>query len=159
MRKRLPVHNKYAWFILLFILLIMVAGCIKIGGASIQIPVNVTGDSNAGSLQFELIYDAAVLQATAVKSNLAGSDVLFEFNTDIPGRVVIGIVDDRGITGDLKVVTVTFNALKDKGSCPLEIKNAAAYQVDTLKRLPVSTISGQYNGKGDFTAPAISFGQ
>jgi hypothetical protein len=158
MYKHLPC-NKCAQFILLFLLLFIVAGCIRILGHRVDIPVNVTGASNVGSLQFELTYNASVLKIADVKSNLDGEDVLFEFSTDIPGRVIIGIVDDRGIKGDSKVATVIFNTLKDERSCPLEIKNVAAYQVDTLKRLLVSTTPGQYNGKSDFTAPVISFSQ
>jgi len=81
-----------------------------------------------------------------------------EFNTDSPGRVVIGIVDEEGINGDVLAATVKFEVLQRGTPCTLSIANAVAYDVATLNTVPSSSTPGAFEGDADsVTFPVLMF--
>ncbi|MBL7062023.1 MAG: hypothetical protein ISS54_04735 [Dehalococcoidia bacterium] len=70
-------------------------GCVKIvrdGGpisGGMDVPVNANGASNVGSLEFELVYDPAVLEATGVEKGTLAGNAMMESSVDRP-RASVG---------------------------------------------------------------------
>ncbi len=115
-------------------------------GGEVVIPVTVQGASGIGALHLELIYDAAVLEALAVeKGTLLGDDVLLDFNTSEPGKLVIGLVSLEAIEGDGAVVMTRFTVRGTEGqSSPLRLENAKAWDSVTRLDLFVTSEDGEF---------------
>ena len=80
-------------------------------GASIQVPVEISGASNLGSLHLEVTYDPLILQAMSVTAASLARDALLDFNVQ-PGRVVIGLASADGISGTGKLELITCDVLE-----------------------------------------------
>ena len=100
------------------------------------------------------------MSATAVKNGTAIGDALFEYNIDIPGDVVVGLVSSQGIKGDGSVAIVTFQVTgKAKSDTRLSLENVAAHDATTLDEIPTSASPGSFTAKdGSFTPPTLIFG-
>lgn len=134
---------------------------LRTGGVKeVKIPINVQGAANVGSLHLELAYDRQTMSATAVESGTAVGDALFESNIDVPGDVVIGLVNSQGINGDGSVAIVTFQVTgKAKSATNLSLENVIAYDATTLDEIPTSASPGSFTAKnGSFTPPTLIFG-
>ena len=57
---------------------------------SVDVPINLTGASNVGSLEFVLVYDAEVLQVTGVAPGALADAAVIGSNTLDSGRVWVG---------------------------------------------------------------------
>lgn len=151
----------WIWLICVTALMIcsfLVSGCTGIGQSDFEVPLNLSNASEVGSLRFELVYDAEVLQVSEVKAGDLASTAMIEFNTDSPGSVVIGIVDVSGISGDIQVATVKFKVLQNGAECPLTIENVLAHDVKTLNTLPFTSTPGEFGrNAGSVTFPVLKF--
>ena len=135
-------------------------GCIKIqpGGTSttgggMNVPVNATGASNVGSLEFELVYDSTVLQAVGVEKGTLAGNAMMDFTTARPGRVWVGIVDSNGINGNGSLVVVSFQEVgQGTATGQLTLENVEAYDAQTLIDIITQTTPGNLS-----TPPTIIF--
>ena len=135
-------------------------GCITIqpGGTSttgggMNVPVNATGASNVGSLEFELVYDSTVLQAVGVEKGTLAGNAMMDFTTARPGRVWVGIVDSNGINGNGSLVVVSFQEVgQGAATGQLTLENVEAYDAQTLIDIITQATPGNLS-----TPPTIIF--
>ena len=131
---------------------------IKEEPSDFEVPINLRNAHDIGCLQLELTYDPELLKVLEVIEGDLSSTMMVEFNTDSPGRVVIGIVDEEGINGDVLAATVKFEVLQRGTPCTLSIANAVAYDVATLNTVPSSSTPGAFEGDADsVTFPVLMF--
>ena len=90
------------------------------------VPIHIRSAQGLGSLQFELTYDPAVLEAKEVVPGQGIPGVLLEHNVTAPGRLRVAVAGNQPINGDGEL-TATF-AVKSAGNCVLGIENARAWE-------------------------------
>jgi hypothetical protein len=128
------------------------------GLETFDIPVKITGAAGIGSLQFELIYDSNTMSPVQVKRGTLPEDALFDYCLDAPGRVVIGMVSAKGISGDTPVAFVTFTPAGGiNQSIPLHLENINARDVSTMSQVPSTSFPGSCSGDGASVPPTIAF--
>ncbi len=124
----------------------------------VNVPVNLQGTSNVGSISIELTYDSTVLEATDVKSGNLASNAMMEHNIENPGRVIIGIIDSSGINGDGTVATVSFNVVDSEGTSTLTLDKVETHDATTLVDIINETSDGSFVAKEQSViAPLVSF--
>lgn len=122
-----------------------------------SIPVELMGAKNLGSLQVELAYDPAVLEATEVKAGELAKNAMVEYNLAAPGLLVVGVIDAAGIGGNGSVVTVSFKVLDKAGTSPITLERIEANDATTLIDIPVRASAGSFVARDQLvTAPVIS---
>jgi len=144
--------------ILLSILLITLAGC---GGGSsdpgqIEVPINLKGADNLGSLGFDLSYDSSVLEVKEITTDELAANAMMEYNITSAGKIVIGIIDSSGINGDGPVVKISFDVLDGNRESSLEIGKIEAYDAITLIDISTGVSAGSYEN-GQIVSPVITF--
>ena len=117
-------------------------------GSTIDIPVEVSGAQNLGSMDLLISYNASVLSATSVdKGSLVKG--MISANTNTPGYVSIAIIDSGGMTGMGQLAVIHFKVIGSAGTkSPLSITNALAYDVGTHIDIPVTSTSSLFTVKG-----------
>ena len=159
MKKRISAVIRLAGLAIVVIMLLVLpaAGCDGSVGAT-EIPINLTGASDVGSLHIELVYDPAIIQVTGVKAGKLAQNAVVDSNITAPGRAVIGIVSSAGITGSGAVASVAFTAKAKTGSSALTLENVEAYSAEKLQEIMTTVSAGQYDTKSKkVTAPSITF--
>ena len=122
-----------------------------------MVPVDLRGAKNLGSLQIELGYDPAVLEATEVRAGELAKNAMVEYNLTAPGRLAVGVIDAAGINGNGSVVTVSFKVLDKGGTSPITLERIEANDSTTLVDIPCKASAGEFVASGgSFTAPVIS---
>ncbi len=87
-----------------------------------------------------------------------GRNALIEYNLEIPGRVIVGIVDAMGIDGDGTVVTVSFKVVANEGTSPLSLEHLEATDAETLYDIITEVSPGEFVAKDrSFTPPVVTF--
>jgi len=126
---------------------------------TIEVPVNIEGAANVGSLHFELVYDVAVLRAVDVTGGLVLGDAMLEYSVAAPGRVVVGIIDNEGISGNGSLVLVSFQQKGDaEMTVSLELENVVAYDAVRITEITITDSPGIFTaGDGTFKAPTLRF--
>jgi len=110
-----------------------------------EVPIEVTGAANVGSMYLELAYDATVLTPTEVKRGKLTANSLLQPNLDDPGRVKIALIDANGFSGDGSVAVVVFDVPgKDGATSPLTLGNVRAS--DATSQPPVTIPTAVENG-------------
>ncbi len=130
-------------------------------GQRAEVPIQVIGTSNVGSLHIELVYDPAVLQPVEKRDGALASGALVEARFDIPGRVVLGLISAQGINGNGEIAAVSFDVLgKDGATSALTLENARANDATTLADIPTAVENGTFRvGAGPvFPVHLILFG-
>ncbi|MFC1967856.1 cohesin domain-containing protein [Chloroflexota bacterium] len=154
-----------AGIVIIVIAAIAVGGVLVIRGggdddekAAVEVPINLEGASNVGSISIELVYDSDMLEATEVKAGKMATNAMIESNIGIPGRVIIGIIDSSGINGDGAIATVSFKLLGDGGSSSLILQNVETHDATTLIDVVNQTSDGSVAKRGtSIIAPAVNF--
>ena len=122
-----------------------------------EVPIEVTGAANIGSMYLELAYDATVLTPTEVKRGKLTANSLLQPNLDDPGRVKIALIDASGFSGDGSVAVVVFDVPgKDGATSPLTLENVRAS--DATSQPPVTIPTAVENGTFRVGAAAPSAG-
>ena len=125
-------------------------------GIEVMIPVNIEGAAGVGSLHFELVYDWSVLRALEVEYGMVVGDAMFEYNVDVPGRVMVGIIDSSGISGDGSVAVVAFQLRGEADAgISLELENIVAYDAATMTEIPTTASAGSFTTENNYTAPTL----
>jgi hypothetical protein len=127
-------------------------------GRQVEVPIRLEGASNVGSISIELVYDPAMLEPTDVEAGEMAANAMIESNIGIPGRVIIGIIDSSGISGDGAIATVLFNPVGDGGMSSLSLENVETHDATTLIDIVNQTSDGSVaEGGTSIMAPAVSF--
>jgi hypothetical protein len=114
-------------------------------GATVEVPIEVEEAANLGAMHIELSYDAGVLQATEVKQGALAENAMLESDLSAPGRVVIGLIDAAGMSGDGAVAVVVFQVIGQEGdNSPLTLENLAAHDATSMDVLVVEGTSGVF---------------
>lgn len=123
----------------------------------VTVPVNLKGARNVGSLQIELVYNSAVLEAKEVKAGELAKNAMIEYNMKTPGRLTVGIVDAVGINGSGSVATVLFKIIDKGGTSPITLEKIEANDATSLIDIPTKASAGSFVARDQsFTAPVIS---
>jgi len=110
-----------------------------------EVPIEVTGAANVGSMYLELAYDPTVLTATEVKRGKLTANSLLQPNLDDPGRVKIALIDAKGFSGDGSVAVVVFDVPgKDGATSALTLENVRAS--DATSQPPAAIPTAVENG-------------
>lgn len=152
------MKGKTKFFVALVVVLALaVAGCARAGG-EVEVPINAEGASKVGSLEFVLVYDPALLEATKVEKGTLAGNAMMEPSVDIPGRVWVGMVDANGMSGDGSVAVVIFKVLAEEGTSPLTLEDIDAYNAETLLDIVTEATTGEFLVKDrSVTGPVITF--
>jgi hypothetical protein len=114
-------------------------------GATVEVPIEVEEAANLGAMHIELSYDAGVLQAAEVKQGPLAENAMLESDLSAPGRVVIGLIDATGMSGDGAVAVVVFQVIGQEGdNSPLTLENLAAHDATSMDVLVVEGTSGVF---------------
>jgi hypothetical protein len=153
--------------VIVMLLVLLLTGCANIskilsgcGGApgSAEIPINLSGANDVGSLHIELVYDPAVIEVTDVKAGKLAQNAFLDSNIQTPGRVIIGIVNSNGIAGSGTVASIAFKSKAKTGTSTLTLENVVANSAEKLQDIRTKVSAGQYNAQSKkVDAPSISF--
>ena len=124
--------------------------------------VEIAGENveNLLTLHLELKYDGALMTPLGAELGSGLDDAILEFNADSAGRLVIGLIDPRGVSRDGVLVQIEFEVTATSGSSPLVIESLEAFGGENLIDILVNARDGSFNAAGDaITAPIIAFGR
>ena len=114
-------------------------------GDTAEVPINLEGASDVGSMDIVLKYDAEVLRAVAVEAGKLGKNAFIEANTAREGEVIIALADSSGINGDGTVATISFEVTGDVGSTsPLTLEEVSVNNVELVEVI-TTTESGTFS--------------
>jgi hypothetical protein len=123
-----------------------------------EIPVNLSGAINVGSLHIEVVYDSSILEITAVKAGKLAQNALVDSTITTPGRAIIGILSSNGISGSGAIASIDFKSKAKAGTSALTLEKVEAYSADKLQAIRTQVSAGEFNAKdSSFNAPSISF--
>ncbi len=131
-------------------------------GPSVVTTIPVLGENVAGliTLHLELVYDPDVLTPTEVILAPGLSDALLEYAVDSPGRLVVGLIEPRGYTGDGALMQIVFEVGQTDEASPLELERLEAFGGESFIDIPTTPREGVYRAaENEFDAPVIVFGR
>ena len=112
--------------------------------STVEVPINLEGTTDVGSMDIVLNYDADVLSAVDVNAGALGKNSLIESNTARDGAVIIALADSSGISGDGAAATISFEVLGDTGSTsPLTLEEVSVHTLDLGAIIP-NTVNGTF---------------
>jgi hypothetical protein len=136
--------------------LLIFTGCDKSSG-DVNIPVNLKGADGIGSLHLELVFDPAVIKAVGLKTGDLAEYALVEHNLQVPGRVIIGLADHSGISGDGVLVEISFEVMSKNGKSQLILENVEAYDTEYFMNVIAEISNGNFSVEDkEFIAPVIA---
>ncbi|NAT10846.1 hypothetical protein C4E22_04760 [ANME-1 cluster archaeon AG-394-G06] len=110
-------------------------------GSTVEVPINLEGATEVGSMDIVLTYDADVLRAVDVEAGALGKNALIEANTARDGEVIIALADSSGINGDGTVAIVTFEVIGDAGTTSaLTLEAVSVHNLDLGEIIPNTEI-------------------
>jgi hypothetical protein len=113
-------------------------------GSTVEVPINLEGASEVGSMDIILNYDANVLSAVDVEAGALGKNALIESNTARKGGVIITLADSSGISGDGAVASVAFEVIGDAGTTSyLTLEDVLVHNLDLGEIIP-TTVNGTF---------------
>jgi len=123
-------------------------------GSVVTVPVIIENANVMAGAQFDLNYDPAVVETTKVEKGALVKDFLIEANLNEAknGKVTIGLVGTKGVTGNGTLVVVTFKLGDKEGETNLDLKNV---ELNDEKGNPLATIAtpGKIKIKGAVQLP------
>ena len=125
----------------------------------IQVPINLVGADNVGSLEFVLAYEPEVLEVTGVRPGSLAGQALLESSAATPGLLWTGMIDADGISGDGPAAIVTFRVIEGGGSnSRLALQNVVAYDATSLLDIIVEASAGSFSTlDGALSPPSLTF--
>ena len=108
-------------------------------GSKVEVPINLEGATEVGSMDIVLTYDADVLSAVDVEAGALGKNALIAVNTAKEGEFIIALADSSGINGDGSVAIVVFEIIGDVGttSC-LTLDEVMGHNLDLAEIIPTT---------------------
>jgi hypothetical protein len=114
-------------------------------GDTVEVPIDVEGASDVGSMSIVMKYDPDVLTAVTVEAGKLSKNALIEANTAREGEVMIALIDSSGMNGDGAVAIISFEVTDDVGSTsPLTLEKVSVSSVDMVEII-TTTESGTFN--------------
>jgi hypothetical protein len=114
-------------------------------GDTVNVPIELEGASDVGSMSIVLRYDPDVLMAVAVEGDELGKNAMIEVNTAREGEVIIALADSSGINGDGAAAIISFEVTGDIGSTsPLTLETVSVSNVDMVEII-TTTKSGTFS--------------
>lgn len=114
-------------------------------GAIVEVPIDLEGATDIGSMDIVMSYDSEVLQATGVDAGELGINAYIESNTADDGKIIIALADASGISGDGPVVVVSFEVVGDAGSSSsLELEDISVHDIERIEVI-TTTMDGTFN--------------
>lgn len=114
-------------------------------GDTVDVPIELEGASDVGSMSIVLTYDPDVLMAVAVEGDELGKNAMIEANTAREGEVILALADSSGMNGDGAVATISFEVIGDVGSTsPLTLEKVSVSDVDMVEII-TTTESGTFS--------------
>jgi hypothetical protein len=108
-------------------------------GSTVEVPINLEGAIEIGSMDIVLNYDANVLSAVDVEAGALGKNALIESNTARKGEVIIALADSSGINGDGTVASVAFEVIGDAGTTSyLTLEAVSVHNLDLEEIIPTT---------------------
>lgn len=125
----------------------------------VQVPINLKGAYQVGSLEFVLTYEPSLLEVTGVTNGDLAGDAIIESTVSTPGKVWIAMIAADGVTGDGSVAVVSFRLTKGSAAnSPLFLKNVSGYNASNLMDLLSSSSPGLLvMNDGSYTSPVMAF--
>ena len=145
--------------ILMLVVLMATAGCSRLRGErEYELPILLSSTVPIGSIQFEVICSGSEVTVAKVKKGPLSDDAILEFNSYLPGRTIIGIVNANGIQGEGELVILAVKVKGSSSSIPIALENVITYSATTLKSLPCETVDGSINPKSkEIKPPTIRY--
>lgn len=113
-------------------------------GSEAVVPIQIRGANDVGAVQFDLMYDGALLTPLKVEVGALAASSLLEFNSDTPGRLAIGVVTVDPIHGDGELARAQFKINAEAGQViDLDLQNALAWDETNLLPIHVNAEAGQ----------------
>lgn len=113
-------------------------------GSTVEVPINLEGATEVGSMDIVLNYDANLLSAVDVEAGALGKNALIESNTARKGEVIIALADSSGINGDGAVASVAFEVIGDAGTTSyLTLEAVLVHNLDLGEIIP-NTVNGTF---------------
>ena len=103
-------------------------------GADATVPVTVREAERMGPVQFDVVYDPAVLEVKGVEQQGDAPIGLFDYNVTEPGRLRIALSGEpeKPIEGEATLLLVSFKVLGSEGAkSDLTIENIRAWEQST----------------------------
>jgi hypothetical protein len=126
----------------------------------IIVPVEFQNAENIGSVNLVLTYDSSALDITQVSLGESAKEAMLEYNAKEPGKVVIGIIDTSGISGNGAIVLIGFNAIQSADSSPLTLESVVTHDATELTEIVNETSDGMFDGEDNSVeAPTVKFGR
>lgn len=125
----------------------------------VQVPINLKGANQVGSLELVLAYEPSLLEVIGVTNGDLAGDALIESIVSTPGKVWIGMIDAAGVTGDGSVVVVSFRLMDGNlANSPLLLEEVSGYNASTLIDLLSTSSPGLVvMNDGSYTPPVVVF--
>jgi hypothetical protein len=121
---------------------VSVSDTIGAAGGMVEVPINLEGATDVGSMDISMMYDPVVLQAVGVEAGELGAAAFIESNTGNEGEVIIALADPSGITGDGAVVIISFEVIGAVGSSSSLTLNEVSVHNTDLVEVISPTING-----------------
>lgn len=145
--------------LLAVVIIVPAVSCIKTARKSgattgqATVPINANNASNLGSLEFEVVYNPAVVQPETVTKGELADNAMLDFSFARSGRVWVAMVDSNGLSGSGSLAIITFRRVgSGQTSAVLTLENVLAHNATTLVDIITSTTAGSLT-----TPPAINF--
>jgi len=145
--------------LLAVVIIVPAVSCIKTARKSgattgqVTVPINANNAGNLGSLEFEVVYNPAVLQPESVTKGELADNAMIDFSLARSGRVWVALVDSNGLSGSGSLAIINFRRVgSGQTSAVLTLENVRAHNATTLVDIITSTTAGSLT-----TPPAINF--
>ena len=121
--------------------------------STVDVPINIEGAKGIGAVQFDLLYDPAVVKAQSItRGPVAGDNALLESNVIQPGRMRAVFATTDGMKSDGIFATARFAVTGNSGqSSALTLENGRAWEPITHVEALVKTEPGKVTVAADYT--------
>ncbi len=140
----------------------LVVGSVKgASGAKVEVPISVRAAQQLGALQFELVYDPAVLEAHTVEKGSMPQEITVGSNVVSPGRlrVVMNAPARESISGDGTLLKALFTVKGQDGKgCELRLEQVQAWDNTKPDAPPYEMLVAVEHGKFTVTSGGAPVG-
>lgn len=110
----------------------------------VQVPIQIEGAKGIGAIQFDVFYDASVVQAQPVTRGIvAGNNALMDSNVVQPGMLRVVFATTEAISSDGIFATMRFTVTGKSGQrSAIKLENTQAWEAGTHAEALIKTEPG-----------------